>query len=192
MDSTYSDVQQDVSTYSGGHYTAQAIAKTYNVSDSTVRNRWFPWIAKVAPEPLLKDGKSYTELARSLFAEFAQVPKPQRQEWVEEAKARYAQEWASVGVIDGELMPESVGGALAQLESHNAGLQAVIEAELADLDIFIGQVNAAEADFSEAERRTFQTVGVRRGIQRFKLETQAELETLNALRQQQMSGDAGR
>lgn len=167
-------------------YTSVQLAEMFNISEATIRNRWFNWINKVAPEPLLKEGKGYTELAQSLFAEFAKVPKNDRELWVEAARSHYAEEWASAGVIDGELMPESVGGTLALLETHNAGLQAAIDAELANLETFIGQVNAAEADFSEAELRAFQTTGVRRGVQRFKLETQAELETLNELRQRRM------
>ena len=64
----------------------------------------------------------------------------------------------------------------------------MLATELAELDAFIEQVNAAEADFTEAELRTFRATGARRGIQRFKLETQAELETLNRLRQKRMEG----
>ena len=186
MDSTYLDVRQDVTAHSGGHYTAQAIAQAHNVSDSTVRNRWFPWIAKVAPEPLLKEGKGYTELARSLFAEFSQIPKNERDLWVEAARSRYSHEWASVGVIDGELMPDSVGSALAVLQTNNNGLDALLKEEMGSLQAFLNQVDVAETDFSEAELESFRMAGARRGIQRFKVETQAELETLNGLRQQRM------
>ncbi|MEM9485010.1 MAG: hypothetical protein AAGA83_15130 [Cyanobacteria bacterium P01_F01_bin.116] len=188
MDSTYLDVRQDVAAHSGGHYTAQAIAQAHNVSDSTVRNRWFPWIAKVAPEPLLKEGKGYTELARSLFAEFAQVPKNERDVWVEAARSRYSHEWASAGVIEGELMPDSVGGTLALLEVSNAHNDALVKEELGNLEDFLNQIGEVEADFSDAELQSFRMAGARRGIQRFKVETQAELDTLNELRQRRMGG----
>ena len=188
MDSTYLDVRQDVTAHSGGHHTAQAIAQAHSVSDSTVRNRWFPWIAKVAPEPLLKDGKGYTELARSLFAEFAQVPKNDRQSWVEEARARYSQEWSSAGVIDAEWMPDEVGNALAVIDSNNRSLSSLLEQEMQSLDLFLEQVDGVEADFSEAELKSFRLNGAKRGVQRFKVETQAELETVNQLRQKRIQG----
>ena len=169
-------------------YTSVHLGEQLGVSEATIRNRWFPWIAKVAPEPLLKDGKGYTELARSLFTELAQVPskKAERERWVNEAKSRYAQEWASVGVIEGELMPDAVGGALALLEANNTDMNALLQAEMGNLEAFLYQVGAAEEDFSEAELRSFQLSGARRGLKRFQIETQAELDTVNALRQQRL------
>ncbi|MDJ0704689.1 MAG: hypothetical protein QNJ46_15505 [Leptolyngbyaceae cyanobacterium MO_188.B28] len=173
------------------HYSAKQIADQLQVGESTIRTRWFEWLKKVAPEPLLKDKQGFTELARSLFAEFAQVEKGDRPQWVADAKARYAQEWGSAGVIEGELMPDQVGGALALLNRRNSSLQQSLETELADLEAFVQQVNEAEADFSQAELEAFRTSGAKRGIVRFKIETQAELEMLNTLRQQRMGGQDG-
>lgn len=167
-------------------YTSVQIAGHLEVSEATIRNRWFNWIAKVAPEPLLREGKGYSELARSLFAEFSQVPKNERNGWVEAARSRYAHEWASAGVIEGELMPGSVGGALALLEVSNTNNDALLREELGNLEDFLNQIDEVEADFSEAELQSFRMAGARRGIQRFKVETQAELETLNELRQRRM------
>ncbi|MFE4108410.1 hypothetical protein [Almyronema epifaneia] len=190
MNSTRANGTTNVQSYNAVHYTAQAIANELGVSEATVRNRWFNWIVKVAPEALLKEGKGFTELARSLFAEFAQVPKQARQQWVVEAKAHYCQEWGSAGVIEGELVPDEVSGALALIQTQNSNLQQSLEVELADVQAFIEQANTAEVDFSEAELQAYKTAGAKRGIARFKLETQTELEVLNALRQQRMQGNA--
>ena len=85
MNSTYSDVRQDAQSdapaHMGGHYTAQAIAEAYNVSDSTIRNRWFSWINQVVPTELLKHKQGYTELAHTLFGEFSTVRACERKSW---------------------------------------------------------------------------------------------------------------
>ncbi|NEQ29617.1 MAG: hypothetical protein F6K04_01240 [Leptolyngbya sp. SIO4C5] len=171
-------------------YTAQQLADELGVKAVTIRTRWFDWLCKVAPEPLLKEGKGFTELARSLFSEFSQVPKQSRQQWVADAKGHYSQEWGSAGVIEGELVPDEVSGALALIQTQNSHLQQSLEVELADVQAFIEQANVAEVDFSDAELQAYKTTGAKRGIARFKIETQTELEVLNALRQQRMQGDA--
>ncbi|MBT9317733.1 hypothetical protein [Leptothoe spongobia] len=190
MNSTYSDVRQDVlsdvAAYTGGHHTAQSIAEAYNVSDSTIRNRWFPWLKKVAPESLLKSGKGYTDLARTLFCEFAEVKHSERDAWVTDAKARYSHEWASAGVIEGELMPDSVSSALALRQTQNGMMQQSIAEELADLESFVDQLAVTEADFSDAELASFQAAGQRRGMMRYKLELQAEMDTYGQLKQRRM------
>ena len=193
MNSTDQFSSPDVQPHSSPHsaaqsapYSAKYIADQLQVGESTIRTRWFEWLKKVAPEPLLKDKRGFTELARSLFTEFSQVPKNERDVWVEAARSRYAHEWASAGVIEGELMPDSVGGALALLEVSNASNSALLKEEMGSLENFLNQIGEVEADFSEAELQSFRMAGARRGIQRFKVETQAELETLNELRQRRM------
>ena len=169
-------------------YTSVQLAGMLGVSEATIRNRWFVWIAKVAPEPLLREGKGYSELARSLFVEFSQIPKNSRERWAEEARARYSQEWSNAGVIDAEWMPDEVGNALAVIDSNNRSLSSLLEQELQSLDLFLEQVDGVEADFSEAELQSFRLTGAKRAVQRFKVETQAELETLNQLRQKRIQG----
>ena len=73
MNSTDLRTVADIQSHTSAHYSAQAIAQTHNVSESTVRTRWFEWLVKVAPAELLKDDRGYTELARTLFNEFAEV-----------------------------------------------------------------------------------------------------------------------
>lgn len=175
----------------GAPYTAHQITQRYadiGVKEVTVRTRWFKWLLKVAPDPLLKDGQGFTELAAELFDDFAQKVKRdgmKSEDWVQDAKARYAQEWGSVGVIEGELMPEEVGGALALLQTQGSSLQHQLQAELGDLQTFIDQVHAVEDDFTEAELQMFRAKGAMRGVKRFRVETQSELEIYSALRQQQ-------
>lgn len=175
-------------------YTAQQIADRYpdlGIKEVTIRTRWYEWLLKVAPEPLLKDKQGYTELAADLFDDFAQKVKRDKlrsEAWIEDAKARYSQEWGSVGILDGELMPDEVGGALALLQTQGSGLQQSFQSELADLQAFVNQINEVEDDFSEAELEMFRTKGAMRGVKRFKVETQAELEVYNQLRQQRMGG----
>lgn len=176
----------------GAPYSTQDIADRYpdiGVKEVTIRTRWFPWLTRVAPEPLLKVGGSYTDLAAELFDDFAQKVKRDGMDskaWVEDAKQRYSHEWGSVGVIDGELMPEEVGGALALLQTQGSSLQTQLAAEMADLEAFVDQLSNVEDDFSEAELNMFRAKGAMRGVKRFKVETQAELGTYNLLKKKRM------
>ncbi|MBD2425404.1 hypothetical protein [Phormidium sp. FACHB-1136] len=179
----------------GAHtYTPKDIASRYpdiGVKEVTIRTRWFEWLRRVAPEPLLKNDHRYTALAAELFDDFAQRVKREDMDskaWVEDAKRRYSHEWSSAGVIDGELMPEEVSNALALIQTQGNALQTTYQREMADIQAFVEQLNAAEDDFSEAELQMFKTKGAMRGVKRFKVETQAELGAYNALRHQRMQG----
>jgi len=179
----------------GAHtYSIQDIASRYpdiGMKAVTIRTRWFEWLRRVAPEPLLKDGGRYTTLAVELFDDFAQRVKREdmdSKEWVEDAKRRYAPEWGSVGVMEGELMPDEVGNALALVKTQGSALQTTYQKEMADIQAFVEQLNTAEDDFSEAELQRFKAQGALRGVKRFKVETQAELAAYNTLRHQRMQG----
>ena len=178
-------------------YSTQQIADRYpdiGVKEVTIRTRWFEWLRRVAPESLLKKGGSYTDLAAQLFDDFAQRVKRDDMDskaWVEDAKHRFSHEWGSAGVIDGEFMPNEVGNALALLQTQGSSLEAQIAAEMADLETFVEQVGEVEDDFSDAELKMFTDQGTLRGLRRFRFETQAEIRTLNALRQKRMQGDGG-
>lgn len=182
------DTTLDVSANSSGHFTAQELSEAYSVSDSTIRNRWFTWLKKVAPETLLKSRHGYTALARSLFDEFFLIEPRDRADWVISAKARYSQEWETVGVIDGELMPEEVGGVLALRQTQTASLELAVAEQMAKLEAMIDQVNAAELNLSETELRSATARGQQRAITLHQAELQAELQTTNLLRQRRMGG----
>ncbi|MBE9179121.1 hypothetical protein IQ268_11165 [Oculatella sp. LEGE 06141] len=175
------------------HYSAQQIAiehEDLGIKEVTIRTRWFSWLTKVAPEPLLKTKQGFTELARTLFEDFAENVKRDGQspeQWVQSAKSRYSHEWASAGVIDAELMPDQVGGALAMLQSKGNELQQRLADELEQLNEFVGQIADVDANFSQAEVDLHKARGAVRGIQRFKLETQSELEVYNQLRKQHLN-----
>ncbi len=190
MDSTQSNVTPDVlensEPYTGGHYTAQQIAEAHNVSDSTIRNRWFEWICKVAPSELLKDKEGYTELGRTLFEEFASVQVCDRESWVEQARSRYSKEWESVGIFEGELVPEEVAQVLALRNTQNNALQTSVAAQLANIEAMIDQVNTAELDLSEADVQAAAARGQKRAIALYQAEMTAELQTTNLLRQRRM------
>ncbi|MEO0759709.1 MAG: hypothetical protein AAFY78_22870 [Cyanobacteria bacterium J06648_16] len=188
MNSTDPRPLADRSAHAAARYTAQTIAQAHSVAESTVRTRWFEWISRVAPVALLKDERGYSELARSLFAEFATVDRRDRTAWVTDAKARYAHEWGGAGVIEGELMPDSVGNALALHQTHTSLLQHTTAQTLADLDALMGQLAVTENDFSSAELAAFQAAGRRRGALRFQVELQAELDTYSNLKQQRLQG----
>lgn len=164
-------------------YTSVQLAEMFNVSEATIRNRWFDWIAKVAPEPLLKEGKVYTELARSLFAEFAQIPKPERELWVEAAKSRYAHEFGPVGVV-AELVPEDLGGALAIATQGAQADMALYQATLGDINAFLDQLGTVEAEISEAELEAARQRGAMRGAVLAKAEIEAQAATQAAVRKQ--------
>ena len=188
MNSTHSDVLPHVSEDTGAHYTAHQIAQAHNVSDSTIRNRWFEWICKVAPAALLKNKEGYTELGRTLFDEFADVKTCDRETWVTTAKERYAQEWGNAGVIEGELVPEEVSSVLALRQTQADSLELSVAEQLAALESMIDQVNAAELDLSEADLRAAKARGQKRAIVLHQAELTAELQTTNLLRQRRSGG----
>ncbi|MEM9484935.1 MAG: hypothetical protein AAGA83_14750 [Cyanobacteria bacterium P01_F01_bin.116] len=193
MNSTPTDVSPhvltDIEPHTGGHYTAHQIAEAHNVSDSTIRNRWFEWICKAAPNELLKDEQGYTELGRTLFAEFADVKTCDRNDWVTSAKERYSHEWANAGVIEGELMPDEVGSVLALRQTQADSLELSVADQLAALENMIDQVNAAEVDLSETELRAAKARGQKRAIVLHQAELTAELQTTNLLRQRRSGGN---
>ena len=85
-------------------------------------------------------------------------------------------------------MPDSVSSALALCQTQNGIMQQSITQELADLESFVDQLAVTEADFSDAELASFQAAGQRRGIVRYKLELQAEMDTYGHLKQRRMQG----
>ena len=167
-------------------YSSADLAQELGVGESTVRTRWFDWIAQVAPTSTLKESRGYTELARTLFHEFAGVEKRDRAQWVTEAKTRYAHEWETVGVVEGELMPESVGGALSTIQTSNSDAALALAEEMEAALNFGNQLGEVEAEFSEAELEAMRLRGARRGIMQFKVEAQAAADTYNQLRQKSM------
>ena len=183
MNSTNPRTVADIQAHATAHYTAQEIAQTHNVAESTVRTRWFDWIRQVAPAELLKDDRGYSELARTLFGEFAGVKLCDRNQWVIDAKARYAREWESAGVIEGELMPEEVGNVLALRESQTNELELNVAQQLQSLEALIDQANTAETNLSEADLKAAVTRGQQRAVMLYQAELQAELQTINSLKQ---------
>ena len=188
MDSTNPRTVADIQAHTSAHYSAQTIAQTHNVSESTVRTRWFDWLVKVAPAELLKEEQGYTELARTLFNEFADVKLCDRKSWVTDAKARYAHEWSSAGVIEGELVPEEVGSVLALRQTQTTQMELAVAEQLANLEAMIDQANTAEVNLSEAELKAATTRGQQRAIALHQAELQAELQTTNLLRQRRLGG----
>lgn len=169
-------------------YTAQEIAQQHNVKAVTVRTRWYEWLLKVAPEPLLKEGKGFTYFAYTLFADFASVPRDQRNQWVREQKEQLASEWGGVGITACEVMPDEVGTALALVTTNLEIANQSLTAELAEVTEFVNELNTSDADFSSAEVESWAAAGARRAIAQFKTEEVARARTLNALRQQRMQG----
>ncbi|WP_017301962.1 hypothetical protein [Nodosilinea nodulosa] len=178
-------------------YSSKQIAERYpdiGVKEVTIRTRWYVWLERVAPEPLLKSGHLYTDLAAELFDDFAQRVKRDGMDskaWVEDAKARFSHEWGNAGVIDGEFMPDEVGNALALLQTQGSSLQTQLAAEMADLEAFVEQLGDVEDDFSQAELDMFRAKGAMRGVKRFKVETQAKLGTYNLLKKKRMQENTG-
>lgn len=189
MNSTNPRTVADIQPHASAHYSAQEIAQTHNVAESTVRTRWFDWICQVAPAELLKDDRGYSELARTLFGEFAVVKLCDRKSWITDAKARYAHEWESAGVIEGELMPEEVGNVLALRQTQTNELELSVAQQLQSLESLIDQANTAESNLSEADLKAAVTRGQQRAVMLYQAELQAELQTINSLKQRRMSND---
>ncbi len=188
MNDTEQRTMAHIAAHDGARYTAQEIADSHSVGESTIRTRWFQWINRVAPADLLKDGGGYTELARVLFGELASCHKKERAAWVTDARSRYEPEWSGAGIIDGELMPEIVGGQLALMHSTNRAADSALAGSLAALEVFADQLAQTEASYTAAELDRFRAEGVRRGLTRFQISAQAEVETLNALRNRRAAG----
>jgi hypothetical protein len=174
-------------------HTAQSIAARYpdiTPSEVTIRTRWFEWLLKVAPEPLLRDKKGFTALASELFDDFVQKVKRDKMksdDWVVDARSRYSQEWSSVGVIEAELVPDEVGGVLAIVSTQNNSLamqNQELEAQALD---FLEDLKSVSTDISEAELRQWASSGENRGLMRFKVEAVAEEKTYGRLRQQRLN-----
>lgn len=156
-------------------YCSDELASELGIAESTLRTRWFSWLQKVAPVELLTMEGGYTELARSLFSEFAQLPskKKAREQWVSEAKQRYSREFMPSGVTpDG--VPNELGGALALLQSQGNALQSAADAQLLELQALISQQAQMEAEFDAAEIAAMRAAGAKRGVMRFQIETQEE------------------
>ena len=179
-----------VEAYEDRTYTGVELAKAYGVSDAAVRNGWYKWLLKVAPAELLKDGKSFTTFAKTLFDEFAAVDPAERHAWVADAKQRYAPEWSSAGVIDCDVVPDSVGTTLALLSANNSTLQASIALQFTEINAFIDGMNTADADLSQGQQQQAIARGTQQAIQQFKLEETVKETVLNELRQRRMGGQS--
>lgn len=156
-------------------YTATELAAELAIAESTLRTRWLPWIQKVAPVELLVSDAGYTELARSLFNEFAQLPakKAQREAWVKAAKDRYSREFMPGGVTP-EGVCDELGSALALLSQQGSAMQTAADAQLAALQNLIQQQGQVEAEFDQAEIAAMRAAGAKRGVQRFQIESEME------------------
>jgi|GEM_PF-1716831 len=159
----------------GAPYSGKELAEELGIADSTLRNRWFPWLLKVAPIELLKTDDGYTELARSLALEFKQVPskKPRRDRWVAEAKDHYSREFMPDGITP-KGVSENLGGALALLRDQGSKLQTAADDQLQQLQHLIESQSQVEAEFDEAEIAAMRATGMKRGVMRFQIETEQE------------------
>ena len=176
-------VEENTGISHGAPYSSRELAEELDIADSTLRTRWLPWLRRVAPMELLLEGKEYTELARSLLTEFAQVPskKAEREQWVVDAKRRYSQEFMPGGITpDG--VPDELGGALALLRHQNNTIQTSASAQFADIKRLITRQAAVEAEFDEAEIEAMRAAGLNRGVMRFQIETEEEDSTYYQLR----------
>ncbi|MEM9008749.1 MAG: hypothetical protein AAGE59_35215 [Cyanobacteria bacterium P01_F01_bin.86] len=159
----------------GAPYSGAQLAMELAIAESTFRTRWLPWLQKVAPMELLKTEDGYTELARSLALEFRQVPskKAQRERWVTEAKERYSREFMPSGITP-EGVSDALGGALALLRDQGGKLQTEADEQLQLLQALIESQSQVEAEFDEAEIEEMRASGMKRGVTRFQIETEAE------------------
>lgn len=177
---------------SGAPYSGRQLAEALGIAESTLRTRWLPWIQRVAPVELLLEGKAYTELARSLLSEFAQVPskKTAREQWVTEAKQRYSREFMPGGVMP-EGVPDELGGALALLRQQGSAMQATADTQMANLKHLMTRQAAVEAEFDEAEIEAMRAAGMKRGVMRFQIETEQEDSTYYQLRKMRSQARGG-
>ena len=159
----------------GAPYAGKQLAAELGIGESTFRTRWLPWLQKVAPVELLKTDEGYTELARSLALEFKQVPskKSQRERWVTEAKERYSREFMPSGITP-EGVSDELGGALALLRDQGGKLQTAADTQLQKLQQLIESQSQVEAEFDDAEIEEMRASGMKRGVTRFQIETEAE------------------
>jgi hypothetical protein len=170
-------------------YTAVFLAKENGVADVTLRTRWFPQLCNAAPESALKTSKGYTELARQLFSSYASAVASGNlsvHAWVEQEKTKHAHEWAQAEaeVVSAELVPDEATVSLSTLKGNNLSLQQQMETQLAQLEQFSQAIDDMELEFSAQELEEFRMKGAMRGMQRYQVERQAELQAYHTLRTQ--------
>ena len=156
-------------------YTSHELAGLLRIGESTLRTRWLPWLQKVAPIELLVTDAGYTDLARSLAQEFSELPKKKtdRERWVSTAKERYSREFLPNGVTP-EGVSDELGGALALLRNQGSDLQTAADDQFQQLQQLIESQAQVEAEFDDAEIAAMKATGMKRGVMRFKIESEAE------------------
>lgn len=176
----------------GAPYSGHQLTDELAVAESTFRTRWMSWLERVAPIELLKTDEGYTELARSLALEFKQVPsrKAARERWVSEAKHRYSGEFSPDGLI-AEGLPGDLGSTLALVRQQGSQIQSAADAQLAQLQALITEQVQVEAEFDAAEIEAIRARGMKRGVQRFQIEAEAEDDAYYQLRKLRSQGQAG-
>ncbi|NER78973.1 MAG: hypothetical protein F6K42_05220 [Leptolyngbya sp. SIO1D8] len=173
-------------------YSSRELALDLGVAESTLRTRWLPWINRVAPTELLVTDAGYTELARTLFSDFATVSskKKDREQWVVDAKQRYSREFMPHGVTP-EGISDELGGALALLRNQGNALQTEADAQILELRALIEEQSQVEAEFDDAEIEAMRAAGMKRGAMRYQIESEAEEQAyygLKKLRSQARQG----
>jgi hypothetical protein len=171
-------------------YTAIFLARENNIADVTLRTRWFPQLCNVAPENLLRADKGYTDLARQLFKDYAETVATGQlsvHAWIEQQKTAFAHEWAQaeVEIVTAELVPDEATTGLSLLKDTNLSLQQQIEVQLLQLQQFAQTVDDMEAEFSEQDLEEIRMKGALRGMKKFQIERQAEIQAYHSLRNQQ-------
>jgi hypothetical protein len=176
-------------------FTAQQIADRYPdlgksgnpLQEGAIRTRWWDWVGQTCSTSFLKDSRGFTRLASDLFDDFATHCKygsVKPTVWVEDAKARFRDRLNQIshGAIDGELMPEEVGGVLAVAQNRVANLTQEASQGKQSLLAFIEQVKSARGSLSETEIEAARQRGAKRAVEKFQVELQVELQTDAELR----------
>lgn len=162
-------------------YSTNFLADELGVGPGTIRSRWYGWIKQIAPEALLKSDQGWSELARTLFAEFKQVPKSERKKFISDAKARFSPEWGPAGITECELMPESANNALALISQGNVNLSAALEASMQAAIELSQALDFNQANIDQAEIERWQIEGAMKGIARFQITSTAAAQTYSDL-----------
>jgi hypothetical protein len=170
-------------------YTAIFLARENNIADVTLRTRWYRQLCEVAPESALKANRGYTDLARQLFRSYAETVASGNlsvHAWIAQEKQNHTHEWAQAEaeIISAELVPDEATVSLSTLRTSNQQLQQQMETQMAKLQQFAQSVDDLQTEFSAQDLERFQMNGALRGMKRFEVETQAELQTYHSLRTQ--------
>lgn len=180
-----------------GVHKGKDLAETFGIAPGTLSSRWYPWLLKVTEASLLKANGRYTDLAKELFADYKAEVKDNGTDawaWVASKKELLTQE-TQAAPIEAEIVPNESESALAPLGETQGLIDDIIAdftaSNVAVQDTALEIVQGAvfqETQTLESELALEVLMGQRIGALKFAARKQAEIQTLEDLKRQDLAG----